>query len=209
MKEKFCSCGKISTVTIAKKKDPKKSDQMLSMGYGFVTFKKTKSADKCLKLLQHTELDGHKLELKRSNREVTAVKSSRKRAHETKQTSSKILVRNIPFEADYKEIKQLFSNFGEIKSLRLPKKMSGTGTHRGFAFVDFLSKQEAKRAFKALCQSTHLYGRRLVLEWADADESVDMIRLKTSQQFSGASEAKKQRKSEILESLERSAAGDS
>jgi hypothetical protein len=35
-----------------------------------------------------------------------------------------------------------------------------------FAFVDFLTKQEAKNAFEALAGSTHLYGRRLVLEWA-------------------------------------------
>ena len=34
--------------------------------------------------------------------------------------------------------------FGELKSVRLPKKMSGTGSHRGFGFVDFLTKQDAK-----------------------------------------------------------------
>ena len=38
----------------------------------------------------------------------------------------------------------LHSTFGEIKTLRLPQKMSGTGSHRGFAFVDFLTKQDAK-----------------------------------------------------------------
>ena len=37
-----------------------------------------------------------------------------------------------------------FRVFGEIKSLRIPKKMSGTGSHRGFGFVDFLTKQDAK-----------------------------------------------------------------
>ena len=36
------------------------------------------------------------------------------------------------------------SSFGLIKSVRLPKKMAGTGTHRGFAFVDFTTKQDAK-----------------------------------------------------------------
>ena len=34
--------------------------------------------------------------------------------------------------------------FGELKSVRLPKKMGSTGTHRGFGFVDFLTKQDAK-----------------------------------------------------------------
>ena len=37
---------------MAKKKDPKKAGSMLSMGYGFVEYKKSESADKAIKLLQ-------------------------------------------------------------------------------------------------------------------------------------------------------------
>lgn len=48
----FATCGKLKNVTIAKKKDPKKAGNLLSMGYGFVEFKKLKSADKAIKLLQ-------------------------------------------------------------------------------------------------------------------------------------------------------------
>ena len=47
-----------------------------------------------------------------------------------------------------------------------------------FAFVDFLSEQEAKNAFESLSGSTHLYGRRLVIEWAKvvADPMLDCAR---------------------------------
>lgn len=38
----------------------------------------------------------------------------------------------------------IHSTFGELKTVRLPKKMAGTGSHRGFGFVDFLTKQDAK-----------------------------------------------------------------
>ena len=62
----------------------------------------------------------------------------------TKQKSSKILVRNVPCEATQKELRELFGTFGELKTVRLPKKLSGTGPHRGFAFIDFLTKQDAK-----------------------------------------------------------------
>jgi len=39
-------------VTVAKKKDPKKAGQMLSMGYGFVEYKRQSDADKAIKFLQ-------------------------------------------------------------------------------------------------------------------------------------------------------------
>ena len=37
------------------------------------------------------------------------------------------------------------------------------GSHRGFAFVEFVTKQEAQNALQALA-STHLYGRHLVTD---------------------------------------------
>ena len=40
------------------------------MGYGFVEYKKKKSAEKAMKTLQHAILDGHQLELKVSNRDT-------------------------------------------------------------------------------------------------------------------------------------------
>ena len=40
-----------------------------------------------------------------------------------------------------------------------------------------------QRAFNALCHSTHLYGRRLVLEWAEEEEDIDELRKKTASHF--------------------------
>jgi len=41
-----------------------------------------------------------------------------------------------------------------------------------------------QRAFEALCHNTHLYGRRLVLEWADTEsDTLDELRRKTAQHF--------------------------
>lgn len=85
------------------------------------------------------------------------------------QTGSKILVKNIPFEATTQELKKIFASFGELNFVRIPKKVDGQ--HRGFGFVDFLTREDALRAFRALCHSTHLYGRKLVLEWAKSDDS--------------------------------------
>ncbi|KAK2983305.1 hypothetical protein RJ640_011628 [Escallonia rubra] len=67
----------------------------------------------------------------------------------------------------------------EIKSLRLPMRF---GNHRGFAFVEYVTKQEAQNALEAL-SSTHFYGRHLVLERAKEGESLEELRARTAAQF--------------------------
>ncbi|NXA22041.1 RBM19 protein, partial [Ibidorhyncha struthersii] len=198
LKEMFSKVGAVKSCTISKKKD--KAGALLSMGFGFVEYKKPESAQKALRRLQGCSVDGHKLEVKISERAIRpAVKSSRKKQTAKKQKTSKILVRNIPFQATVREIRELFSTFGELKTVRLPKKMAGTGSHRGFGFVDFLTKQDAKKAFNALCHSTHLYGRRLVLEWADTEETVEALRRKTADHFHDS--PKKRKRSEVLNEI--------
>ncbi|XP_016058588.1 PREDICTED: probable RNA-binding protein 19 [Miniopterus natalensis] len=198
----FSRVGAVKSCSVSRKKS--KAGVLLSMGFGFVEYRKPEQAQKALKQLQGHVVDDHKLEVRISERATKpAPTSARKKQVPRKQTTSKILVRNIPFQADSREIRELFSTFGELKTVRLPKKMTGTGTHRGFGFVDFLTKQDAKRAFNALCHSTHLYGRRLVLEWADSEVTLQALRRKTVEHFH---EPPKKKRSvvldEILEQLE-------
>ncbi|XP_067137514.1 probable RNA-binding protein 19 isoform X2 [Centruroides vittatus] len=184
LREHFKKIGPIHSATIAKKKDLNHPGCLLSMGYGFVQYKHKNSAQEALKQLQHSKLNDHALELKISNRATQPVTATRKKAKEGKQKSSKILVKNIPFQATTREIADLFRVFGELQTVRLPKKLHGTGTHRGFGFVIFVTRKDAKRAFKALSNSTHIYGRRLVLEWANTDDTdVNTLRKKTSKNF--------------------------
>lgn len=63
----------------------------------------------------------------------------------------------------------------QVKSVRMPKKFDGT--HRGFAFVEFLTRDEAKAAVEAL-SATHVYGRRMVIEYAAEDQSLEAIQAK-------------------------------
>uniref|UniRef100_A0A3Q3X5K8 Probable RNA-binding protein 19 n=1 Tax=Mola mola TaxID=94237 RepID=A0A3Q3X5K8_MOLML len=195
LQETFSKCGTVKSCSISKKKD--KTGKLLSMGYGFVQYQRAEAAQKALRQLQHCNVDGHQLELKISERATrTTVVSSKKKQVEKKQTGSKILVRNIPFQATVRELRELFCTFGELKTVRLPKKAAGSGNHRGFGFIDFITKQDAKKAFAALCHSTHLYGRRLVLEWADSEETVETLRRKTAEHFHG-----KFRKAVVLEGI--------
>ena len=88
-----------------------------------------------------------------------------------------MLIKNIAFEANKEELRKLFKVYGQVKNLRLPTKLDGN--HRGFAFVEFMSHEEAQKAFKEL-QNTHFYGRKIIIEWAKQDNTIEEIREKTS-----------------------------
>ncbi|XP_039937087.1 probable RNA-binding protein 19 isoform X2 [Hirundo rustica] len=125
LKETFSKVGALKSCTVSKKKD--KAGTLLSMGFGFVEYKKPESAQKALRRLQGCTVDGHKLEVKLSERAVRpAVKSARKKQTAKKQKTSKILVRNIPFQATVREIRELFrSFFCPTKTWICPVQMKG------------------------------------------------------------------------------------
>ncbi|KAJ9170111.1 hypothetical protein P3X46_018243 [Hevea brasiliensis] len=166
--------GKILSVRIKKHL---KNGKNVSMGFGFIEFDTVETATNVSTDLQGTVLDGHALILQLCHAkkdEQVGKKVDKDRS------STKLLVRNVAFEATEKDLRQLFSPFGQIKSLRLPMKF---GNHRGFAFVEYVTKQEAQNALQAL-SSTHLYGRHLVLERAKEGESLEELRARTAAQFS-------------------------
>ena len=67
------------------------------------------------------------------------------------------------------------SSHGQLKSVRLPKKFDHRS--RGFAFLEFVTRQEAENAYAAL-KHTHLLGRHLVLQWAEEDTAVNVDELR-------------------------------
>jgi multiple RNA-binding domain-containing protein 1 len=146
--------------------------QQMSLGYGFVECNSVESAQKAIKLLQGKDINGHAMELKFSSKSST---TSTKSSNIGNKKSTKLMVRNVPFQASRTDILQLFGSFGQLKTVRLPKKFDGG--HRGFAFVHFTAAKEAQNAMKTLA-NTHLYGRHLVIEWADDKEDIDTLRSK-------------------------------
>lgn len=118
---------------------------------------------------------------------------------------NKLLVRNVAFQATRAELSALFRPFGECR-VRLPVKAAAgveEGGHRGFAFVEFALRKCAERALQQLGVSTHLYGRRLVLELAAQGEEA------MSEAKSAANRRKKERgalESELAERKDQAAA---
>ncbi|KAG2051106.1 RNA-binding domain-containing protein [Suillus hirtellus] len=145
----------------------------LSMGYGFVGFKTAEDAKKAMKSMQGFILDGHSLHVKFAGR---GTEDEPKDNTVAKSTTTKMIVKNVPFEATKKDIRELFGAHGHLKSVRLPKKFDSRS--RGFAFLEFLTRHEAENAYAAL-RHTHLLGRHLVLQWAEeAEQDIEVLRKK-------------------------------
>lgn len=77
-------------------------------------------------------------------------------------TSTKLVVKNVPFQADAQELRKLFQTKAQVKAVRIPVKRNKQS--RGFAFVECASREDAQKILEWFGASTHLYGRRLVIE---------------------------------------------
>ena len=71
-------------------------------------------------------LDKHKLALQLSMRKASSAARAKKQTGTPEKQSTKLVVRNVAFEATRKEVMSLFSPFGHMKSCRLPRKFDGT-----------------------------------------------------------------------------------
>ncbi|CAN6236209.1 unnamed protein product [Urochloa humidicola] len=195
LRQHFSTKLKSGSLKSVKVKKHVKNGKNVSMGFGFVEFDSVETATNVCKDLQGTILDGHALilQLCHGKKDGQAAKKNDK-----DKSSTKLLVKNVAFEATEKDLRLLFSPFGQIKSLRLPMKF---GSHRGFAFVEYVTKQEAQNALQALA-STHLYGRHLVIERAKEGETLEELRARTAAQFvdehSGFQRMSKKRKQSSL-----------
>ena len=183
LKDFFKGIAKVSSVSIAKKPNPKSPSGFLSRGYGFIEFVTKTDAKEAMKRLNGKILKDYAVELKLSEKKLSKAPESIKKSRNLKEGSSKLLIKNVPFETTVKDLRKLFGAFGEIKNIRLPRKIAGSSSHRGFGFVEYCTLSEARAAFKATSDSTHIFGRRLVVEWAKEDETVEEIRARTADNF--------------------------
>ena len=98
-----------SFARVQTKPDPKRAGERQSMGYGFVGFKTRKDAQKALGGLEGFEIDGKALEVKFANRGAEPKVDTAKGGEMSgKFKGTKVMVKNLPFEASKKDIRDLF-----------------------------------------------------------------------------------------------------
>jgi RNA recognition motif-containing protein len=67
----------------------------------------------------------------------------------------KIYVGNISFKATENDIRELFSQVGEVESIKIITDAQ-TGQPKGFGFIEMSSEEDAKRAISALNGKTFM-----------------------------------------------------
>ena len=171
LREVFQSLEGLMSAKVKTKPDPKKPGQLLSMGFGFLEFRNKSNAQAALAAMDGYRLDGHELLIRMSHKAIDAAEERRKEDQVKRMAGgkTKIIIKNLPFEASKKDVRSLFGSYGQLRSVRVPKKFDSST--RGFAFADFVTAREAENAMDAL-RDTHLLGRRLVLDFA-AEDAVD------------------------------------
>ena len=104
----FRSLPGFAFARVQTKPDPKRPGApRLSMGYGFVGFKTLEAAKKALKGLNGCVLDGHALNVKFAGRGKEE-ESKDGLTNSKKSRTTKMVVKNVPFEASKKDIRELF-----------------------------------------------------------------------------------------------------
>jgi len=171
LREVFQPLGGLLSARVKTRTDLKKPGQLLSMGFGFLEFQRKEDAQAALSAMDGYKLDGHELLIRASHKAIDAAEERRKDDQAKKEAGrkTKIIIKNLPFEASRKDVRLLFGAYGQLRSVRVPKKFDSST--RGFAFAEFVTAREAESAMDAL-GDTHLLGRRLVLEFA-AEDAVD------------------------------------
>ncbi len=171
LREVFRPLDGFLSARVKTKLDPKRPGQVLSMGFGFLEFRSKSQAQAALAAMDGYKLEDHNLLIKASHKAIDAAEEKRKEDRDKKIAGrrTKIIIKNLPFEASKKDVRSLFGSYGQLRSVRVPKKFDSST--RGFAFADFVTAREAENAMNAL-KDTHLLGRRLVLDFA-AEDAID------------------------------------
>lgn len=182
--EAFTPLAGFLSARVKTREDPKRGT--LSMGFGFAEFRTTKEAQAALETMDGYTLEGHKLQVRASHKGADAAEERRKAdaAKRSAARSTKIIIKNLPFETTKKDVRALFGAYGQLRSVRVPKKIDRAA--RGFAFAEFTTSKEAQSAMDAL-RDTHLLGRRLVLDFAaeeteDAEAAIEKMQQKVGAQ---------------------------
>ncbi|KAM6283528.1 LOW QUALITY PROTEIN: RNA-binding protein 28 [Spheniscus humboldti] len=159
-------------------------------GFGYVTFSLAEDAQRALR--EATSLAGHRLSVmparqrpregrKKPQREeeeeeeeagagapqAAAATPPRPKKPRAASKKARLIVRNLSFKCSEDDLRSLFSPFGTVLEVNVPRKPDGK--MRGFAFVQLRNVLEAAKALRGM-NMREIKGRPVAVDWAVAKD---------------------------------------
>lgn len=124
----FKSLDGFVSAQVKTKLDSKKPGQVLSMGFGFAHFRSKAQAEAALKVMDGYVLDGHTLGVKASHKGHDAAEERRRedKAKKSAGQRTKIVVKNLAFEASKADVRRLLGTYGKLRVVRIPRKANNS-----------------------------------------------------------------------------------
>jgi len=137
--------GAVKVVKIFESKRPG------SASSGFVEFENEESVARAMNELNDRELNGKQLTL-RQYRYVSPEEAQQRREQKSQSRQDNraktVFVTNIAFQLEESDLRDLFSEVGEVARVAIP--LNDVGRKRGFAFVTFDNEESARRAIEQI-----------------------------------------------------------
>ncbi|KAG7351820.1 RRM domain containing RNA-binding protein [Nitzschia inconspicua] len=149
-----------------------------SKGFAFVTVESEDLIEKGIEALNEKDFGGRAMRVNKLLPKEELERAPR-RSREIPEGRKKLYIGNLSFDAEYDDLKDFFSEYGEIYDLYLPMK---DGEKRGFGFVT-MDTDGAEAALLAT-NGVEFMGRSLVVnEPLGKNEKVQQVRQKQNRQF--------------------------
>lgn len=161
LSQEFAECGEVVSARVQMDRNTGKS-----RGFGYVTFATEEAAEAALKL-DGKEIDGRPVHIDKSvEKDQNTVREKRANAFGDSPSapSSVLFVGNLSFDATEDAVWEVFSEYGDIKSVRLPTDRE-SGRPKGFGYVEFTDIEVAKKAYAGLV-GTEIAGRAIRLDYS-------------------------------------------
>ncbi|XP_075809571.1 RNA-binding protein 28 isoform X2 [Microtus pennsylvanicus] len=174
LEELFSQVGPVKQCFVVTEKGSK-----ACRGFGYVTFSMLEDVQRALKEI--TTFEGCKINVTVAKKKVKN-KSKEKKNNENSESPKKepklkkakvadkkarLIIRNLSFKCSEDDLKTVFTPYGTVLEVNIPRKPDGK--MRGFAFVQFKNLLEAGKALKGMNMKA-IKGRTVAVDWAVAKD---------------------------------------
>lgn len=135
----------------------------VSKGHGYLNFETQEEADRCLHEMQGTSID-----------KKSAVLSYQDNEEHSEEAI--VQAKNCPLDYDFRRIRVIYEEFGNIKSCRLH--LNKDTTSSGVCFIEYKSRSNAKVGVENLDRTHHgtLQEQMAVVVYADRKEAKKIVK---------------------------------